>query len=539
MKFSLFLIALFSMFSFAMAQQKSENSDTQDSLQVEKLYGLAKENSDRQPKEAKKYLYQIVHYIDSLVAPRRSKNNYFNKRKADAYHFLSYYERREHNFDEAAILAQKSIDIKLAHGLDSLLATSYHQKAIAWISVINSMEDGIKQLEKAEQVALKYKQTKQLLEIYSSFGSAYGVTSDTVNAMKYYNKSIQLVDSIGTDYQKAAMYANYASILRRFNDYEGNLSYLQKAIALHRKNNNKIGLESGLYALGVHYTKVGQPQKSITYLKRAIDMCLALKSEAALPFRYLALSRSYEALGNYKESHIAYLEYHTLLDKRNDVEEAKKLAKLETTFAYEKQKAIDSLEFVTEKRKLALVTESETAKKQLYLILLITAVIAGIVIGYLIRRIYKNRVLVAKTELEKNKQELADFTKQLIEKSNAQEALTTELNELKSEFGERQSIQKLQELTNNRILTKDDWYVFKEKFTTVHPLFFSIIKNKGYDLTQSEERLIAMEKLELDTKQISNMLAISEDSVMMNRYRLRKKINAPKGAPILEYLEKN
>ncbi len=537
MKFSLLVITFFSMSSFLHGQQKTEDLDTQDSIMVEKLYGLAKENSDRRPHEAKKYLYQIVHYIDSLVVPRKSENNYFNKRKADAYHFLSYYERRENNFDEAAILAQKSIDIKLAHGLDSLLATSYHQKAKAWISVLNSMEDGIKQLEKAEQVAIKHKQTKQLLEIYSSFGSAYGVASDTVNAMKYYNKSIRLVDSIGTDYQKAAMYANYAAILRRFNDYEGNLPYLQKAIALHKKNNNKIGLESGLYALGIHYTKVGQPQKGIMHLKRAIDICLELKSDAVLPFRYLALSRGYEALGDYKRSYKAYLEYHKLLKKRNDVEEAKKLAKLETAFVYERQKVIDSLQFAKEKGELELITEAESSKKQLYLTLLITTILAAIVIGYLIRRIYKNRVLLAKEELEKNKRELADFTKQLITKSNAQEALTKELEELKKDVGEKVSIHKLQDLATSRILTQDDWYNFKERFTTVYPLFYNIIKNKGYELSKSEERLVAMEKLGLDTKQIANMLAISEDSVMMNRYRLRKKINAPKGAPILEFLE--
>ncbi|GAA4279133.1 hypothetical protein GCM10022259_38580 [Aquimarina mytili] len=521
-----------------MGQQKSENQDTQDSIEVEKLYSLAKENSDRKPYKAKKYLYEIVQYIDSLVVPRKSKNNYFNKIKADAYHFLSYYERREHNFDEAAILAQKSIDIKLAHGLDSLLAISYHQKAKAWISVLNSMEDGIKQLEKAEQVAKKYKQTGQLLEIYSSLGSAYGA-SDTINSMRYYNKSIRLVDSIGTDYQKAAMYANYAAILRRFKDYKSSLSYLQKAIVLHKKNNNKIGLESGLYALGIYYTDVGQPLKGITYLKQAIDLCVALKSEAVIPFRYLELSRSYEAIGNYKESYAAYLEYHKLLEKRNDVEEAKKLAKLETAFVYEKEKVRDSIKFVSEKRELALINESETAKKQLYLILLITAIMGGLVIGYLIRRIYKNKAIAVAEELEKNKQELEDFTKQLIEKSNAQEALTRELEELKSEFGEKESIKNLQELTATKILTKEDWYTFREKFTNVHPGFFNTLNRKGFELTQSEERLIAMEKLRLDTKQIASILAISEDSVMMNRYRLRKKINAPKGAPILEYLEKN
>ena len=67
--------------------------------------------------------------------------------------------------------------------------------------------------------------------------------------------------------------------------------------------------------------------------------------------------------------------------------------------------------------------------------------------------------------------------------------------------------------------------------------FFLKIKSKGYDLTKSEERLIAMEKLYLDTKEIASMLAISQDSVTRSRSRLRKKINAPKGHSLLEFLE--
>ncbi|MEW7280957.1 hypothetical protein ABW636_20380 [Aquimarina sp. 2201CG1-2-11] len=531
-------LCIIMIFSLAQGQQKSEYVDTQDSLKVEQLYRLAKENSDRQPHEAKKYLYQLVQYIDSLVAPRGSKKKYFNKKKADAYHFLSYYERREHNFDEAALLAQKSIDIKHAEGLDSLLAISYHQKAIAWISVINSMDDGIKQLKKAEQVAEKYKQTGQLLEIYSSFGSAYGVKKDTVNAMKYYDKSIRLVDLIGTDYQKAAIYANYASILRRFNDFEGNLFYLLKAIALHKKNNNKIGLESGLYALGVHYTKVGQPKKGISYLKEAIEICEALKSDAVLPFRYQALSRSYKALGNYKESYKAYVTYHKLLKKRNDVEEAKKLAKLEVTFAFKKQQAIDSLKFVTEKRELALMTKSEESKKYLYLTLFLTTLIGGGIIAYFRNRIHKNREEAALVALEKSRQELTVYTQRLLEKSKEQEILSTELEQLKEKMDEKLPIENLLELSNSRILTKEDWLLFKQKFTLVYPYFLINLKSKGFQFTESEERLLALEKLNLKNSDISTILGIAPKSVMVTRYRLKKKLNIPKEIDLIDFIER-
>ncbi|WP_272149685.1 hypothetical protein [Tenacibaculum aiptasiae] len=526
------LVALM-VFSLVQGQQKMDYIYTQDSLKIEKLYALAKEYSNRKPYIAKEYLYQVVSYIDSIVGLRKQKNNYFNKRKADAYHFLSYYERREHNFDEAAILAQKSINIKLEEGLDTLLAISYHQKAKAWISVINSMDDGIRQLKIAEKVAKKYNQTDQLLEIYSSLGSAYGVKKDTIIAMKYYNKSIHLVNAIGTDYQKAAMYSNYSAILRRFNDYKGNLPYLKKAIELHKKNKNKIGLESGLYALGIHYAETGNPQKGVLYLNKAIALCMELKSDAVLPFRYLALSRSYKGLGNYEESYNTYVKYHKLLEKRNDVEEAKKLTKLETVFMFKKQKAIDSLKFVTEKRSLELIKDKEGAKKQLYFLLFIITVLLGILISIWLKRYYKEKNQLVVANFEKKESELKAFTNELLQKIEEQE------QQIKNSIQEKEESyinKKLHVSVAERILTKEDWYNFREKFNKAYPLFFRKIQDKGIKLTNSEERLVSLEKLGLDNNQIAKVLGISLDSVFVSRYRLRKKISAPKEISLIEYL---
>ncbi len=181
--------------------------------------------------------------------------------------------------------------------------------------------------------------------------------------------------------------------------------------------------------------------------------------------------------------------------------------------------------------------EIATTKRNTLLIILAIIIVVAFGVTYYIWRYGKQKRKRLATKIEKNEKELAKFTKQLLEKGDAQEKLVKELEELKSEFGEKQSLKNLQELTTNKILTKDDWYTFREKFVLVHPNFFSRIENKGYKLTKSEERLVAMEKLGLNTGQIANLLVISEDSVMMNRYRLRKKISAPKGAPILEYLE--
>ncbi len=177
------------------------------------------------------------------------------------------------------------------------------------------------------------------------------------------------------------------------------------------------------------------------------------------------------------------------------------------------------------------------AKQKTLWIVIVAILLLSTVISYLIWLKGKLKRKALAMKIEKNKKDLEEFTKQLIEKSKVQESLTQEIEKLKEEIGGKEVIYKIQDLTTTKILTSDDWYIFKEKFTKVHPRFFIKLKDKGYKLTKSEERLLAMEKLYLDTEQIATMLAISNDSVVRSRSRLRKKVNAPKGSSILEYLE--
>lgn len=95
----------------------------------------------------------------------------------------------------------------------------------------------------------------------------------------------------------------------------------------------------------------------------------------------------------------------------------------------------------------------------------------------------------------------------------------------------------IKELSSSPILTKEDWQQFKEKFTSIYPLFFTKIRNKGYVLTQSEERLLALEKLQLRTSEMANILGISPKSFLTSRYRLKKKLNISKEECLIEYME--
>lgn len=57
------------------------------------------------------------------------------------------------------------------------------------------------------------------------------------------------------------------------------------------------------------------------------------------------------------------------------------------------------------------------------------------------------------------------------------------------------------------------------------------------DITNSEERLLALEKLNLKTPEIANILGVSTDSVVKNRYRLRKKLGISRETSITAFVE--
>ena len=156
---------------------------------------------------------------------------------------------------------------------------------------------------------------------------------------------------------------------------------------------------------------------------------------------------------------------------------------------------------------------------------------------YLSHRRKKEKNKILEKENKAIKKDLKDYTHQLIKRNREKNLLSEEFNKLKSHYGEQKDLKKLQELATSKILTQDDWGNFKSKFIAAYPQYLISLKNKGYKFTPAEERFITLEKLNLSTEEIANMLGVSVDSVRTSRYRLRKKLNAPNTISITEYLE--
>jgi tetratricopeptide (TPR) repeat protein/DNA-binding CsgD family transcriptional regulator len=76
-----------------------------------------------------------------------------------------------------------------------------------------------------------------------------------------------------------------------------------------------------------------------------------------------------------------------------------------------------------------------------------------------------------------------------------------------------------------KILTEEDWMLFRERFEQQVPGFLQHLKTSHPSLTAAEVRLFLLMKLNFDTLEISEALGISKPSVWRSRHRLAQKLN--------------
>jgi DNA-binding CsgD family transcriptional regulator len=144
-------------------------------------------------------------------------------------------------------------------------------------------------------------------------------------------------------------------------------------------------------------------------------------------------------------------------------------------------------------------------------------------------------------ELQRARADLTTFVDNLQQKNALIDTITAQLESLSQTQPKHSDAEQLveaqQNLVNSSLLTNEGWDEFRRRFERVHPGFFAQLKAQCADLSPAEERLLALSKLQLDTRQMSRVLGIAPDSIRKTKYRLRKKLGIHGSSPLLTLLE--
>ena len=151
------------------------------------------------------------------------------------------------------------------------------------------------------------------------------------------------------------------------------------------------------------------------------------------------------------------------------------------------------------------------------------------------REIEHTEKLRIEAEMESAKAQLKSFTNNIIEKTQIIERLESRVN---THTMSDENKELIEELTNQTILTEEDWHKFKLLFEKMHPAFFKKIVSDFPQITPAEIRMAALTYLHLTTRQMAATLGISVNSALKAKQRLRHRLLLQTGIETEDFISR-
>ncbi len=142
-------------------------------------------------------------------------------------------------------------------------------------------------------------------------------------------------------------------------------------------------------------------------------------------------------------------------------------------------------------------------------------------------------------ELAHKSRELASSTMSMIKRNEMLVALKEELTEQKEKLGTQypnKYYERLVGMIDTNLSSEDDWLVFRENFDRIHEHFFRNLKTTYPSLTPTDLKFCALLRLNLNSKEIADLLNITLKGVEIARYRLRKKLGLESTVNLVEFM---
>ncbi|MGO4917904.1 hypothetical protein [Maribacter spongiicola] len=338
----------------------------------------------------------------------------------------------------------------------------------------------------------------------------------------------------------------------------------EKAVLLEREDNNQeaIAIMEGVIPyfqkneptylvliykyLGDMYLNISNLKKSEELYRKSLDISENYKSHLDFtPLVYENLTELYLRKNDYKNAFQSLKKAKELdakfFDGRSSINQS--LLEIKDNYRLEKDRQEKQIQ---EQYLKQLEQEEEISKLQM--IILLGSIFFLLIIGYgyfnYLRTKHKNEKAFIKRnkELEIQKQqvlidiknkELASSALQLIEKDEF-------LKEIKSKVRVGTDKIKIHEI--NKVLrsissnNNNNWDEFKHRFISVNKEFYNKIFEKFPNLSQSDQKICALIKLNMSSKDMARLLGISVESVHTSRHRIRKKMDLPRNVNLEDYI---
>ena len=384
-----------------------------------------------------------------------------------------------------------------------------------------------------------------LVDCYYAFCSTYRELDNPEQAKIYLDSCYQFTDNNVNGapiyYQKFEL----AYIISSEGNHRAALDTLLAIAPWFDANNPRFNVFIFTY-IGDNYLKLEEYSVGEQFYQKALTTSRKFNSHLdftpiihkKLADLYITRGEILKALNNVKKESELDAQF---FDSRSPINRS--LLEIKDEFRVEKEKQKQLLQ---EQRLKELENEERVAflKTMLLLITIAALIFAGVLYFDYIRKKHKvEKALIRKKKelevaqtnelLELKNRELATSSLKLIEKDEILATLKDRLSQGSGDIKANELKKIVRTISHSNA---QNWEEFEARFLSVNKDFYGKINTKFPKLTRGDQKVCALIKLNLSSKEMAKLMGISIESVHTSRYRLRKKLNLTKEVSLTEFI---
>jgi len=416
-----------------------------------------------------------------------------------------------------------------------------------------------KQYDEALSIYFKTHNSEGLANTYGKIGHLYEKQKQYDSAFYYQHLALQQYHGTSQQQEVAKIYENIGSIYEDLERYDSAWYYFSNSLKLYDHVNDQVASIEVLNNLGDIYRKTGHYQEAIVETGKALASAEKMNDQYEKGAAYRDLGKAWHLLGRDDSAYYymelsrkaaidiysaennrqtAFLSVLFDIDKKNDeivqLENDRNRTLIITTAVVIVVVLLVILGWVTISRQRLKIRNEQMESEQNRHIYetqkeLMRAELAN-------KQLQEDRLL---QELEVKKKGLTTYTLHVIQKNQSLEELRDKL-EVMLKDDKRDQKKQLQQLIHqiNLNFSHDQyWHEFRDTFEQVHQQFFDSLKKHSDDLTGNDLRMLSLIKLNMASKDMATLLGISQDSLRVSRYRLKKKLNLQQGESLTAFVQ--
>ena len=374
---------------------------------------------------------------------------------------------------------------------------------------------------------------------YNNLGVAYSRVGKLDSAALLYREAAVLSQQMGHKINEARAYTNLGNTLLKKKEYSAALEAMNTAFKICGEN----GLEVGIFINTVNkaelLSKMGDFAGALELFKKAQQMAKLYSDPAVSKDLDRVGALVYSGLGDYKTAFQYQLAYQELMEEAH--QKQNELLVLDWEARVERERQDQYIEELSEEIEYA-------RRRQQFFYALALLVLVSVFLGYrlLVNKHHKDRLQAKlnreesqnlRLQLEMKDKEMASQSIHLQSIKAFSEGMTEKLRQFNRGLPLRQEeeLSKLISEFEHRF-PEELWEDFQMRFEKVNDSFYHKLMERCPDLSPVELRVAALLRLNLSSKEISDITNRSVGTISNTRSSLRKKLHLEDEANLVAYL---